>query len=344
MRILQSGLLFGLAAVVRGQGSLGNPQTSCSSAQAWVYQGCYSDLQNGFHLGFTFALSPAQGSPQGYPTFVTPTGGPTNQNMTVDICLQACRGHGFQYAALHVQTECWCATQFPNPGPGDTAPAGTQPGTPTGDSSTNNATAPNTCHETPQSLFGCHGNLNEWCGSGVASDLYKDPSYSITSGSGAASNYVYVFPSRLCHQCDPNCPKATRAALRILILASLFKPIKTAPPNALRTVVRLGTHMRLDHTSIAALKHNVAVTPRFKSASKQTSLDATTSVLRLALERKQFLHLVWPSTGSDLIQFSNVWWRSSSHSLCEQSTARLLCPKRTRKDAWRLLHGSSGQQ
>jgi hypothetical protein len=192
MLILRSALLLGLAAVVRGQGSIGGSQASCSSAQAWVYQGCYGDIANGAHVGFTWQLTPAPGDPQSYPTYQTPNGQPRNYNMTVDICLQACRGHGFQWAALHGTQDCFCATQFPDPGPGDTAPIGDSPGTATSDSSTNNATAPNTCHVNPQSQNGCHGNLNQWCGSGAASDLYKDPSYSSASGAGAASNYVYV--------------------------------------------------------------------------------------------------------------------------------------------------------
>jgi hypothetical protein len=112
--------------------------------------------------------------------------------MTVDICLQACRGHGFRYAALHGTQDCFCATQFPNPGPGDTAPAGLSPGTPTPGSTNLNTTAPNECHVTPQSVFGCHGNLNEWCGSNTASDLYEDPSFSNASGIGVAANYQYL--------------------------------------------------------------------------------------------------------------------------------------------------------
>ena len=180
--------VLGLVANVCAQGSLGGSQASCSTTtQAWNYLGCYSNTENGRHLGFNWQLSATAGSAQSYPGFTGST------NMTVEICLEACRGHGFRYAALYTTSECYCSAGFPafqtvsstSQGPGSYL--GTQPGAATQDSTTNNSTI-NTCHVQGSP---CTGNANEYCGSTVASDLYEDPSFTTASTAGAPSNYGY---------------------------------------------------------------------------------------------------------------------------------------------------------
>lgn len=98
-------VLLSLAATVLAQGSIGGDQSSCSPSQNWVYWGCYDDTQNSRHAGFTWQLSNIIGNERYYPGF---TG-----LMTVDTCLQACRGHGSRYAAIYYGKECFCAATFP---------------------------------------------------------------------------------------------------------------------------------------------------------------------------------------------------------------------------------------
>lgn len=168
-------VLLRLAATVLAQGSLGGDQSSCSPSQGWVDKGCYDDTQNGRHAGFTWQLSNIIGNERYFPGF---TG-----LMTVDICVQACRGHGFRYAAIYVGKECFCAATFPNPGPpasgtttaGKGALQGTKPGSSGGVCST-----------------ACNGNIMQICGGPSAASLYEDPSFTNSTSVQVASNYGYV--------------------------------------------------------------------------------------------------------------------------------------------------------
>ena len=179
--------VLGLVGSVCAQGSLGGSQASCSAAQGFVYQGCYSDTQNGRHGGFNWQLSTTAGNAKSYPGYTN-----TSQ-MTVDLCLTACRGHGFKYALLYQQIQCYCAPTFPvyqsvaNTSVGPGSYQGTQPGTPTQDSTTSNSTI-NTCHAVASP---CPGNPNQFCGAQSASDIYMDPTINATSSQITPSNYLY---------------------------------------------------------------------------------------------------------------------------------------------------------
>ena len=144
------------------QGSVGGDESVCS-ASPFVYKGCYDDTNNGRHVGFNWQLSSSTSDAKYFPGF---TG---SGNMTVDICLQACRGHGFKWAALYYGQECYCSADFPLPvNPSNTingpvSPVGSAPGTPTSASACGSA---------------CSGNGAQICGGGGAASLYMDPSYS----------------------------------------------------------------------------------------------------------------------------------------------------------------------
>ena len=171
-------LVASLAALttVLAQGTYGGDQSSCSAAQSWVYKGCYPAQQNGNHAGFLWLLSSSTTNEKYYPGY---TG---SANLTVEQCQMACRGHNFQYAALWYGTECWCAPQFPTPqGSSNTSSGtgiilGTAPGT-TGSGCTST----------------CRGNTTEFCGGGSASNIYQDPSYSVSAGSWQDYKYLGCF-------------------------------------------------------------------------------------------------------------------------------------------------------
>lgn len=166
--------LLSITATTLAQGNAGGDQSTCSASQRWVSRGCYDNANNGVHIGFTWKLSSIVGNENYYPGF--------NGLMTVDICLSACRGHGFRYAALYAGSNCYCASTFPNPAPLSsgvttsgvgTAPGGA-PGTPGG-----------RCN-TP-----CNGNTTQICGGAISTKLYEDPSFN-SSAPRAASNYLYI--------------------------------------------------------------------------------------------------------------------------------------------------------
>lgn len=169
--------LLGFITISLAQGSAGGSQASCTNAQAWVSRGCYDDASNGRHVNFNWQLSSNSQSEKYYPGY---TG-----LVTVDICLQACRGHGFRYAALYYGTECYCASVFPNldaPSSGITSggtgsPEGSSPGT---------ATAASNCNAR------CAGDITQICGSGGASNVYEDPSYTYSTAAQSASQYLYL--------------------------------------------------------------------------------------------------------------------------------------------------------
>ena len=167
--------LTGLAATTLAQGSAGGDQSRCSASQGWVSQGCYDDTNNGVHAGFTWRLSPVAGNEKYYPGF---TG-----SMSVDICLQACRGDGFRYAALYAGANCYCGSIFPNPAPpssgittsGLGVALGKAPGTPGG-----------LCD------MRCNGNDAQICGGTTSVNLYVDPSFTNSSAAQISSNYLYI--------------------------------------------------------------------------------------------------------------------------------------------------------
>lgn len=168
-------VLLTLAATTLAQGNIGGDQSSCSPSQDWVYKGCYNDAQNGRHAGFTWQLSNLVENERYFPGF---TG-----FMTVDICLRACRGHGFRYAALYVGKECYCAATFPNPGPPASGTTATGKGALQG---TGTGSPGGVCSAA------CNGNILQMCGGPSAATLYEDPSFTNLTLVQAASNYGYV--------------------------------------------------------------------------------------------------------------------------------------------------------
>jgi len=169
---------LGFVAAVHASGVLGGSQSSCSSGNGWTYKGCYSDVDNGEHVGYTWQLSSNQRSIYYYPSY--------NGIITIDFCQQACRGHGFRYAALHNTTDCFCGASLPSATPKRSAKdnvaarRGKAPGT---------ITAARRCHIPGQ---GCAGNPAQFCGSSQATDVYEDPSFSKSSSAGAAANFKYL--------------------------------------------------------------------------------------------------------------------------------------------------------
>ena len=157
------------------QGTIGGSQASCGSSEAFRYRGCFSDTANGPHAGFTWELSSDPNSAHFYPSY---TGG-----ITVDICLQGCRGHGFRYAALHNTASCYCSTDFPNPSAGESALLG--PGPSPGDSP-GSLLSISACNQ------GCAGDANQFCGSSLASDVYEDPSFRASPGASNADNFEHI--------------------------------------------------------------------------------------------------------------------------------------------------------
>jgi len=166
------------ASTALAQGSAGGDQSSCSASQAWLYKGCYNDTDNARTAGFSWQLQSSTNDPKCYPGF---TG---SNNMTTEICLQACRGHGFKWAATWAGVECYCGSEFPmaqNPSSttsGPSPPPGAAPGTPTDNAACN----------TP-----CTGNSSETCGSGSTAQLYFDPSFSNNTQTASDPNqYKYL--------------------------------------------------------------------------------------------------------------------------------------------------------
>lgn len=185
--------LLGFTTTVTAQGSIGGDQSSCSSSQQWVYKGCYDDDGNGRHVNFNWLLSSSSNSERYYPGY-------TGQ-VTVDICLKACRGHGFQYAALFYGTECYCmtpflslrvnislsrrcigASTFPNPDPPTSGVTTGGPGISRGP----NKVAESKCASS------CTGNSSQICGDGGAANVYQDPSFTNSIAARLPSNYGYL--------------------------------------------------------------------------------------------------------------------------------------------------------
>ena len=171
-------VLLCFASLVSAQGTLGGSQGACGSQDAWVYQGCYSDDDNGPHASFTWQLSSNPNSVYYYP--------PYNGSVTPGFCQQACRGHGFRYAALYNGVSCYCGTDLPNPsaqeftsdGQGDLI--GNNPGA---------TTSISTCHVPGK---GCAGDPSQYCGSSVGTDIYADPSFDDSASARLPQNFQYL--------------------------------------------------------------------------------------------------------------------------------------------------------
>lgn len=145
-----------LACLANAQASAGGDQSVCSPAQTFQYRGCFGDAANGNHAGLGYPIEPYSDNTKYYPGF-------SREQLTIEMCLEACRGHGFRYAALYSRDSCWCGTIEPKFQSSASNPS-------------NNATL-NECHIAPVAEQGCRGSRTEWCGSGFASDVYGDPSF-----------------------------------------------------------------------------------------------------------------------------------------------------------------------
>ena len=173
-------LALSFVSNVVAQGSVGGSQASCAGSQNhWQQLGCYSTGNSGRHANFNWMLSSSTGDPKYYPGF---TG---SSNMSVDICLLACRGHGFKYAALFYGIECYCNPVFPalDAPSGNNAASG--PGNPEGSNPTQSVSQSN-CQST------CSGNSSEFCGGGDAAEVYIDPSFPTSTSVDAGTNYKYL--------------------------------------------------------------------------------------------------------------------------------------------------------
>ena len=178
MRLGELRLLLCFVASAYAQGSVGGDQSNCDQSESFQYVGCYSTSDNGPNAGFTWQLSSNYESLHYYPGY--------NGSLTPSICQTGCRGHGFKYAGLSSQTNCFCSSDFPNPSARETTAQGVGP------SSGNNPGASSdtsVCHVAGQ---GCSGDPNQFCGSGSGLDIYADPTVPDSSDARQASNFVYA--------------------------------------------------------------------------------------------------------------------------------------------------------
>ena len=176
------GFLLALSFIpnVIAQGDIGGSQASCAGSQDnWQQLGCYDTGNSGRHANFNWMLQSSTSDPKYYPGF---TG---SSNMSVDICLEACRGHGFKYAAIFYGIECYCNPIFPALNAPSSNNASSGPGSPTGSNPTL-AVAQSNCQST------CSGNSSEYCGGGDAAEVYMDPSFPTSTTVDAATNYKYL--------------------------------------------------------------------------------------------------------------------------------------------------------
>lgn len=174
--------LLGWAATTIAQGNLGGDQTaSCSASQNFVYVGCYDNSQNGGNANFPFRLVTNAGDAKSYPGFTS------QSQLTVDLCNQACRGHGFPYSGTTFGQECYCSSRLPypqNPSSGSTSSGlgpyyGSNPG----------GTVTNDRCNTP-----CPGNNTQTCGGYGTLAVYRDPTFdpdATLPTRGAPHNYLY---------------------------------------------------------------------------------------------------------------------------------------------------------
>lgn len=166
-------------ACVWAQGYVGGDQSNCDAAGgAFQYLGCFSYSDNGPNAGFTWQLSSNPDSVNYYPGY--------NGSLTPAICQTGCRGHGFKYAGLSDQTNCYCSSDFPNPGAQESTADGIGPyeGNDLGASSDASV-----CQVSGQ---GCSGDSTQYCGSSDGMDIYSDPTVSNSSDARQASNFKYL--------------------------------------------------------------------------------------------------------------------------------------------------------
>ena len=165
-------------AAVSAQGFTGGNQSNCNSTESFTYAGCFSDTNNGPHAALTWQLSTDSDSVFYYPGY---TG-----SITPNFCQSACRGHGFKYAGLYNQTDCFCSSALPNPmaesstSNGMGGYIGQNPGT---------TSDPSVCHIPGQ---GCSGDSTQFCGSSSGTDIYYDPTVGNSTADRQASNFGYL--------------------------------------------------------------------------------------------------------------------------------------------------------
>ncbi|KAL8964778.1 MAG: hypothetical protein Q9197_006808 [Variospora fuerteventurae] len=177
--------LVGWAATAVAQGNLGGDQTASCPAPTndWQYVGCYDDGQNGGKANFPFRVEYNNPSaPKSYPGLTT------QSQLSVDSCLQACRGHGLEYGGIYNGQECYCSSLLPYPIPpssGSTAGYttfsyyGSNPG----------RTVSNSQCNVP-----CPANSAQTCGGPGFLQVYRDPSFALETNPpsiGAAGNFQY---------------------------------------------------------------------------------------------------------------------------------------------------------
>ena len=177
MHPINLAIWFGLITSAFGQGTLGGDQSSCTGTNAtFVHSGCYADADNDLHMAYKFLISSDPNSIAYYPTFST-------ASMTVESCTEACRGHGFEFAAPYNGTDCYCGSQLPDSEAQISTADGPAPNTGNNPGAT---TSPSAC-----SLL-CPGSSTETCGGPAAADVYVDPSFSSSSAAAAAQNFLYL--------------------------------------------------------------------------------------------------------------------------------------------------------
>ncbi|KAI4119021.1 MAG: hypothetical protein LQ345_000992 [Seirophora villosa] len=176
--------LLGWAATTVAQGNLGGDQTaSCPSpANDWQYVGCYDDGQNGGKANFPFRIEYNNpGAPKAYPGLTT------QSQLSIDTCLQACRGHGLDFAGIYAGVECFCSSLLPWP---------IIQGGSTSDYNTFSyyGSRPNTTVPDSQCNSPCPANAGQTCGGPGFLQVYHDPSYAyetVPPSIGLAGNYQY---------------------------------------------------------------------------------------------------------------------------------------------------------
>ncbi|KAI9653611.1 MAG: hypothetical protein M1829_001160 [Trizodia sp. TS-e1964] len=149
-----------LATFVWGQGYNGGSQSSCASGLAsFSYQGCYGATLNGGG-SHVYSFKPTATNTDGlqyYPGF-------NSALLTIEMCMTACRGHGWRYASLY-SNNCYCGSVLPAIADANSVPP------------SNSSTLATTCHQGSLPANGCPGNTAEWCGIGGSSEIYGDSTF-----------------------------------------------------------------------------------------------------------------------------------------------------------------------
>ena len=174
-------LLLSLGSSALAQGSVGGVQSSCANAGPWIYRGCFGDGfgRSELHAAFNWQLSSMMTSTNYYPGYAGA--------ITVTFCQQACRGHGFRFAALYTGSVCYCATRFPNPFPPSSGSTTSGPGALPANTNANAAVDDGFCK-----LSKCLGNIAQSCGGPTYAAVYEDPSFSSDTSLQSATYYSYL--------------------------------------------------------------------------------------------------------------------------------------------------------